>query len=169
MKTFKDITLEQRTQIGNYYKDGMKATAIAPLYGTDAKTVYNIVSYLREHGMVIPAKLVVKKRVKAQPKELLVLPDEPKKENLTRTSWSDSKKKQAYYLYKKENVTSVMKEFNINESKAYYLIQEGRKLLHPFKKTRTRTVVAKPATEKNIGLGWFFLGVMVGAFVVAIM
>ena len=31
----------------------------------------------------------MKKRVKAQPKELLVLPDEPKKENLTRTSWSE--------------------------------------------------------------------------------
>lgn len=75
MKTFKEITLAERTEIGQYYKDGLTASAIAPLYGTDKKTINNVVSFLRNHGVIIPFK--VKPR-SIKPKELLVIPEESK-------------------------------------------------------------------------------------------
>lgn len=171
MKTFKDLSLEQRTQIGQYYTDGLEASAIAPLYGTDKKVINNVVHFLRKSGVVIPYKIA--RPVKKVKQELLVLPtnnDVVKAKILQR--WSNSDKREAYKIYRESNIQAVMARFNTTEQKAYYLMQKGRKI-SGVKGKRQYTVKAtpKPAVKQESNsesLGFFVIGAVVGAVLGAI-
>ena len=150
MKAFKDLSLKERTEIGQFYKDGLEANAIAPLYGTDVRAVQNVVTYLRTHGVEIPYKIKRWKKKTATTPELLVLPEEPKPVAKTSTKkdgrfiYKNSDKRTAYSMYRHDGIDAVVAHFKTTKSKAYYLMQEGREL-SGVKGKRYNTV--KPAKE----------------------
>lgn len=63
----KELTLEKKLQIGNYFKDGLKAKDIAPLYGITETNVYTVIDMLRRQGVVIPFKNIKRKKTELLP------------------------------------------------------------------------------------------------------
>ena len=150
--SLRKISLEQRLKIGELYKDGLKATKIAPLYNITTGDVNYVVHFLRNSGVIIPYKN--KRRVKKP--ELLVLPEEFKKKEHKRFSrYTKTMKREAYALYKQtRNIEDVMKAFNLTKNCAYYIMKGGRALSGGQPSTRrTRTVVARESDE-GVVLGY---------------
>ncbi len=124
MKTLRDLTLEQRTQIGQYYKDGLTAKDIAPLYGIKKSDVNNTIAFLRSSGVEIPFKVKKKKH-----KELLILPTDFKSGVSPKTKHTKMEKREAYRIYRTAgSIEAVMTELIVSKEIAYYLMKQGREL-----------------------------------------
>lgn len=162
MTTLKSLTLEQRTQIGQYYKDGLTAKAIAPLYGLKQGDVNNAITFLRKNGVQIPFKNKrVEKKVKTP--ELLVLPEVKTavKKMVAKRKYANSEKREAYRIYRtngKTGVNEIMSTFEVTKNMAYYLIQQGRTLSGVKGKVRVAHVSTPSRRIEGDNVGFFVLG-----------